>query len=80
MFLAFSYVIVKKPKMKNWTYRHSTGFLNYTIVLTNRYIATRQLFPNYEHLFYQWSKQGFRITATLTTHEWCESDVDSDKF
>jgi hypothetical protein len=52
MFLAFSYVIVNKPKMKNWTYRHSTGFLNYTIVLTNRYIAglsnvTQQLFPNY---------------------------------
>jgi hypothetical protein len=39
MFLAFSYVIVNKPKMKNWIYRHSTGFLNYTIVLTNRYIA-----------------------------------------
>jgi len=52
MFFAFSYVIANKPKMKNWIYRHSTGFIDYTIVLTNRYIAglsnvTRQLFPNY---------------------------------
>jgi hypothetical protein len=23
------------PKMKNWVYRHSTGFLNYASVLTN---------------------------------------------
>jgi hypothetical protein len=27
------------PKMMNWIYRHSTGFIDYTIVLTNRYIA-----------------------------------------
>jgi hypothetical protein len=51
MFLAFLYVIVNKPKMKNWIYRHTTGFLDYTIVLKNRYIAglsnaTRHLFPN----------------------------------
>ena len=25
-----------QPKMKNWIYNHSTGFLNYTSVLSNR--------------------------------------------
>ena len=28
-----------EPKMKNWIYHHSTGFLNYTSVLSNSYIA-----------------------------------------
>ena len=27
-----------QPKMKNWIYNHSTGFLNYTCVLSNRAI------------------------------------------
>ena len=42
-----------QPMMKNWIYHHSTGFLNYTSVLSNRAIlfgppnAPRNLFPNY---------------------------------
>ena len=42
-----------QPKMKNWIYHHSTGFLNYTSVLSNSAIllglpnAPRNLFPNY---------------------------------
>jgi len=24
-------------------------------------------FPNYKHIFYQWSKQSFRVTVTLAT-------------
>jgi hypothetical protein len=42
-----------QPKMKNWIYHHSTGFLNYTSVLSNSAIllglpnAPRILFPNY---------------------------------
>jgi hypothetical protein len=42
-----------QPKMKNWIYHHSTGFLNYTSVLSNSVIllglpnAPRDLFPNY---------------------------------
>jgi hypothetical protein len=42
-----------QPKMKNWIYHHSTGFLNYTSVLSNSVIllglpnAPRNLFPNY---------------------------------
>ena len=41
--------------MKNWIYHHSTGFLNYTGVLSNSAIllclpnAPRNLFPNYQH-------------------------------
>ena len=48
------YVPLKfQPKMKNWIYHHSTGFLNYTSVLSNSAIllglpnAPRILFPNY---------------------------------
>ena len=42
-----------QPKVKNWIYHHSTGFLNYTSVLSNSAIllglpnAPRNLFPNY---------------------------------
>jgi hypothetical protein len=42
-----------QPKMKNWIYHHSTGFLKYTNVLSNSAIllvlpnAPRNLFPNY---------------------------------
>ena len=42
-----------QPNMKNWIYRHSTGFLNYTSALTNSVIllglsiAPRILFPNH---------------------------------
>ena len=42
-----------QPKMKNWIYRHSTGFINYTNVLTNVAILLglpnfpRNLIPNY---------------------------------
>jgi hypothetical protein len=42
-----------QSKMKNWIYRHSTGFLNYTSVLSNSAMllgmpnAPRNLFPNY---------------------------------
>ena len=42
-----------QPKMKNWIYHHSTGFLNYTSVLSNSAIllglpnAPQILFPNY---------------------------------
>ena len=42
-----------QPKMKNWIYHHSTGFLNYTSVLSNSTIllglpnAPLNLFPNY---------------------------------
>ena len=42
-----------QPKMKNWIYHHSTGFLNYTSVLTKNAVlmglpnAPRNLFPNY---------------------------------
>ena len=41
------------PKMKNWIYHYSTGFLNYTSVFSNSAIllglpnAPRNLFPNY---------------------------------
>ena len=48
------YVPLKlQPKMKNWIYHHSTGFLNYTSVLSNSAIllglpnTARHLFPNY---------------------------------
>ena len=53
--------------------RHSTGFLNYTSVLTNSVIllglpnAPRNLFPNYYHVFFRWSKLGFIVTVTLAT-------------
>ena len=46
-----------QPKMKNWIYRHSTGFLNYTSVLTNSVILLglpndpRNLFPNYINIY-----------------------------
>jgi hypothetical protein len=42
-----------QPRMKNWIYRHSTGFLNYIGILTNSVIllglpnAPRNIFPNY---------------------------------
>ena len=42
-----------QPKMKNWIYHHSTGFLNYTSVLSNSTIllglpnAPQNFFPNY---------------------------------
>jgi hypothetical protein len=29
-----------QPKMKNWIHHHSTGFLNYTSVLSNSYIVS----------------------------------------
>ena len=41
-----------QPEMKNWIYHHSTGFLNYTSVLSNSAVllglpnAPRHLFPN----------------------------------
>ena len=59
--------------MKNWIDHHSTGFLNYTSVLSNSALllglpnAPRNLFPNYYHVFYRRSKSGFRVTATLST-------------
>ena len=42
-----------QPKMKNWIYHHSTGFLKYTSALSNSAIllglpnAPRNLLPNY---------------------------------
>ena len=42
-----------QPKMEKWIYHHSTGFLNYTSVLSNSDIllgqpnAPRNFFPNY---------------------------------
>jgi hypothetical protein len=43
--------LVFQPKMKNWIYRYSTGFLNFTSAITNSVIllgipnAQRNLFP-----------------------------------
>jgi hypothetical protein len=52
------YVLLEfQPKMKNWIYHHSPGFLNYTSVLTDSVIlpgppnAPRNLFPIYEIIF-----------------------------
>ena len=69
----FCFPLEFQPKMKNWIFRHSTAFLNYTSVLTNSAIlldlpnAPRNLFSNYYHLFYQQSKPGFRVIVTLAT-------------
>ena len=62
-----------QPKKKNWIYRHSTGFINYTSVLTNRLYCwvcqmvheTSSQIINIQYIFYQWSKPDFRITVTL---------------
>ena len=63
-----------QSKKKNWIYRLSTGFINYTSVLTNRLYCwvcqmvhkTSQII-NIQYIFYQWSKPNFRITVTLAT-------------
>ena len=55
-------------------FRHSTGFINCTSVLTNSVIlmglpnAPQNLFSNYSHPFYQLSKPGFSDTVTLSTN------------
>jgi hypothetical protein len=62
-----------QSKKKNWIYRHSTGFINYTSVLTNRLYCwvcqmvheTSSQIINIQYIFYQWSKPDFRITVTL---------------
>jgi hypothetical protein len=65
------YSLEFQPRMKNCIEHHSTGFLNYTSVLSNRAMllglpnAPRNLFPNYYHVFYRRSTPCFRITATL---------------
>jgi len=64
-----------QPNKKNWIYRHSTGFLNYTSVLTNRLYCwvcqmvhePSSLIINIQCIFYQWSKPDFRVTLTLAT-------------
>jgi hypothetical protein len=33
-----------QPKMKNWIYHRSTGFLNYTSVISNKYCRVCQMF------------------------------------
>jgi len=46
-------ILENQTKMKNWIFCHSTGFLNYTCVLTNNVIllglpnALQNLFQNY---------------------------------
>jgi hypothetical protein len=51
-------------KMKNWIYHHSTGFLDYTSVLSNSAIlldlpnAPRNLFPNYLHVLLLQEERG----------------------
>ena len=72
-----------KQRWKNWIYRHSTGFLNYTSVLTNSVILLGvpnvpiDFFPN----IYSFSGQNW--ASELIWHElfkgWCESDVDSQE-
>jgi hypothetical protein len=50
--------------MKNWIFRHSTGFRNYKSVLTNSVIllglpnAPRNLFPNYSTRGVMWIRCG----------------------
>jgi hypothetical protein len=64
-----------QPKKKNWIYCHSTGFIYYTSVLTNRLYCwvcqmvheTSSQIINIQYIFYQWSKPDFRITMTLDT-------------
>ena len=50
----FVFVPLKcQPEMKNWIYHHSTGYLNYTSVLTNIILflglskGPQNIFPNY---------------------------------
>ena len=53
-----------QPKKKNWIYRHFTGFIHYTSVLTNRLYCwvcqtvheTSSQIINIQYIFYQWSK------------------------
>jgi hypothetical protein len=54
---------------------HSTGFINYTSVLTDRLYfwvcqmvhETSSQIINIQYIFYQWSKPDLRITVTLAT-------------
>ena len=61
-----------QPKMKNWIYHHSTGFLNYKSVLSNSAILlVCPTKPLSELLTCILSavKNGFRATVTLATRE-----------
>ena len=60
-------------KMKNWIYRHSHGFLNYTSVLSNSVILLdlqirhETSFQIIKHILYRRLKPGSRVTVTLAT-------------
>ena len=64
-----------QPKMKNWIYHHSTGFLNNPTLLSSSAIvhglpnAPWNLFPHYQHVFYRQSKSDFRATVPVATPE-----------
>ena len=64
-----------QPKMKNWIYHQSTGFLNNTTLLSSSAIvqglsnAPWNLFPHYQHVLYRQSKSNFRATVPVATPE-----------
>ena len=62
---------IRISKMNDWIFRHSTGLINCTNVLTNSVILMG--LPNapqhiFSHPFYQLSKPGFSDAVTLSTN------------